>query len=174
MEAKTLDQVVGDWNKRVQELKGAFENQANQVSRWDTQLVGIAEDTNSVASAVLKLEEQATNLENQLQGIEASQKDLATSLKTAQESLSKKLGAIGSDKSSKARVEALNSVEELFDELRRVQATLYSVFGRVQPVEGGDGLLDLLNNHLSSLQWIRDSVSRLDKEVSTLERKPRP
>ncbi len=164
LQNETLDKLVSDWNTRVQELKGAFVNQASQLAQWDVKLINLADNTNKLANTVGKLEGGVTDLEKQLQSVEAYQTEFSNTLNAAEASLDKRLDAM---KKKPTQDQSLTQAEALFEELQKIQATLFSVGSRIQLSESsGESISGMLNDNLNALLWIKDNVAMLDKEMS--------
>ncbi|KAJ2354699.1 FG-nucleoporin nsp1 [Coemansia sp. RSA 2618] len=194
LRGKTLEEIAQLWTAELATQTRAFHTQASTVRYWDRALVQQGAKITALYEATMGVEAEQAALDQSLEHMEAQQSALAALLDTyegrVQDIVRKttvpKPAARGvAMTADQERDHVYSSAERLnqqLDELARRLTTLVEDVNEIStaaPVPGDDALrgadpfaqiVEILNAHLSSLEWVDAQTAQLHERVKHAQR----
>ncbi|KAJ2593020.1 FG-nucleoporin nsp1 [Coemansia sp. RSA 1722] len=194
LRGKTLEEIAQMWTSELAAQTRAFHTQANTVSYWDRALVQQGKRITELYDATMAVEAEQAALDQSLEHMEGQQSALQNLLDTyeghVQDIVSKTKSRSSGSKgvamtADEERDHVYSSAERLntqLDELtRRLTALVEDVNGISSANTGeADGqrgnpdpfaqIVQILNAHLSSLEWIDSQTANLQDRVKCAQR----
>ncbi|KAJ2705773.1 FG-nucleoporin nsp1 [Coemansia sp. IMI 203386] len=194
LRGKTLEEIAQMWTSELAAQTRAFHTQANTVSYWDRALVQQGKRITELYDATMAVEAEQAALDQSLEHMEGQQSALQNLLDTYEghvqdivsKTKSRSSGSTGvAMTADEERDHVYSSAERLntqLDELtRRLTALVEDVNGISSANTGeADGqrgnpdpfaqIVQILNAHLSSLEWIDSQTANLQDRVKCAQR----
>jgi len=152
--------------------------QAYQIAEWDRQIAENGSKLLQLHQSIQHVNSQQEELEHKLQLIESKQVNLGGLLTTLETSVGKLDLNNGSvNQADIEREEGYKLAEKVNSQLDQMQKTLAQLIVKInnqQAPEEQDSpvfkIIDILNQHLSSLQWIDQTTQELNTKIGDVER----
>ncbi|KAJ2856263.1 FG-nucleoporin nsp1, partial [Coemansia erecta] len=195
LRGKTLEEIAQMWTSELAAQTRAFHTQANTVSYWDRALVQQGKRITELYEATMAVEAEQAALDQSLEHMEGQQNALQNLLDTyeghVQDIVSKTktrppAGSRGvAMTADEERDHVYSSAERLntqLDELTRRLTALVEDVNGISSANTGEGegrrgnadpfaqIVQILNAHLSSLEWINSQTAQLQDRVKSAQR----
>ncbi|KAJ2379004.1 FG-nucleoporin nsp1 [Coemansia sp. RSA 2607] len=198
LRGKTLEEIVHMWTSELSEQTRAFHKQASTVGYWDRALVQQGKRITDLYEATMSVEAEQAALDQSLDHMEEQQNALQNLLDTyegqVQDIVHKTQTRAADSKSGvgltadEERNNVYSSAERLntqLDELTRRLTTLVEDVNGITNASTGENdsqkqssraadpfaqIVQILNAHLSSLEWIDSQTEQLQERVKNAQR----
>ncbi|KAJ1899380.1 FG-nucleoporin nsp1 [Kickxella alabastrina] len=190
LQNKTVEEIARMWTQELTEQTRKFHTQANTVSYWDRALVQQGKRITELYEATMSVESEQAALDQSLEHMESQQKALEDLLNSyegrVQDIVSKTKPAASGTKgmmsADEERDHVYSSAERLnmqLDEIARRLTTLVEDVNGISnantEAEGQRGdpfaqIVQILNAHLTSLEWVDSQTEALQERVKTAQK----
>ncbi|KAJ1899455.1 FG-nucleoporin nsp1 [Kickxella alabastrina] len=190
LQNKTVEEIARMWTQELTEQTRKFHTQANTVSYWDRALVQQGKRITELYEATMSVESEQAALDQSLEHMESQQKALEDLLNSyegrVQDIVSKTKPAASGTKgmmsADEERDHVYSSAERLnmqLDEIARRLTTLVEdvngILNANTEAEGQRGdpfaqIVQILNAHLTSLEWVDSQTEALQERVKTAQK----
>ncbi|KAJ1734115.1 FG-nucleoporin nsp1 [Coemansia biformis] len=196
LRGKTLEEIAQMWTAELAAQTRAFHTQANTVGYWDRALVQQGKRITELYEATMGVESEQAALDQNLEHMEGQQGALQNLLdayegrvqdivrKTTVRPAGGKGVAMTADQERDHVYSSAERLNQQLDELaRRLTALVEDVNGvsaATAPAGDGDGqrgaadpfaqIVQILNAHLTSLEWVDSQTTQLQERLKTAQR----
>ncbi|KAF9093910.1 FG-nucleoporin nsp1 [Mortierella sp. AD031] len=189
---KSMDEILHQWSKQLDEHTKAFREQAKKVSDWDRKLFANGHQISQLYQMTVDTEETQKTIDQNLDYIDSQQQELGKILDMYEDQVQKMfekdaatagVNANGLRPVDEQREQTYSLAESLNKQLDDMSLNLTSMIEEINQTstkpEGDSSdpvnqIVQILNSHLTSLQWIDDNTTSLQskvKEVNGLQNK---
>ncbi|KAI8423605.1 hypothetical protein MSG28_012673 [Choristoneura fumiferana] len=153
--ASHLEENINKWTLELEEQEKTFINQATQINAWDRLLIANGEKIVEVNDTVQAVKNEQQSLELELDFVLAQQKELEELLAP----MEKQLLESGDRPRDPEREQMYSLAENLDSQIRTMSQDLKEIgqIGRI------------LNAHMSSMQWIDNSIAQISTKLDQLK-----
>lgn len=148
-----------------------FTNQATQINAWDRVLIENSEKIVGLNEAVEKVKTEQTQLQRELEYIEAQHSELDECIKPLENELSKSVQYDSEREHTYLQAESLDTqLKQMSEDLKEVIEHLNEANKDRDPNDPIVQIGKILNAHMSSLQWIESSTSNITTKLDEISR----
>eukprot|EP00698_Gefionella_okellyi_P021590 TRINITY_DN7030_c0_g1_i2.p1 TRINITY_DN7030_c0_g1~~TRINITY_DN7030_c0_g1_i2.p1 ORF type:complete len:484 (+),score=128.23 TRINITY_DN7030_c0_g1_i2:31-1452(+) len=169
IKAKNLEEILAVWNGELDQHVQTFIEQARAVAQWDRLLIENGDKILDLHRDVTQLSSQQKEVDMNLEAIKAQQNDLGSLLQSLEDSVEKLALNEGElNPADYEREKSYQLAEDVNGQLNQMETnindmikTLNEAAKQSDPSSPMSQIVQILNEHLTSLQWIDHSVSQL-------------
>lgn len=180
LKSKTLEQVVADWNGQLDELVKQFNQQALKVAEWDRYLRYNADRIVELHAEAQRAHAAQNELEEGVSLIEGQQRELAQLLDEVEGEAAKLVeSAPGASLTDRDRERGYDMAVTVMAKLEELSTSLQDIVGRVNAAapaadaqSPAEQIVQVLNAHMSTLQWADQTASSLQARVAEFGSRP--
>jgi len=181
-----LEEIVNSWNEELETQVAEFQRQSIEIAQWDQKIIKNGEKIVAFNERVLKIEALQSELDQNLAYVSAQQSELEGLLDGIDKELPALVAAttrnslttsvdLDRDRTFEMAEQVQNQVSELTTTLSQMvrevnsasESSSNSVPDTSQPVVD---IVQILNAHLDTLQWIDQQVDDLKKSTASVAR----
>lgn len=188
MRNKSMDEILHQWSKQLDEHTKAFREQAKKVSDWDRKLFANGHQISQLYQMTVETEKTQETIDQNLDYIDSQQQELSKILDMYEDQVQKMfekdaatagVNANGLRPVDEQREQTYSLAENLNKQLDDMSLNLTSMIEEINQTstksegESGDPvnqIVQILDSHLASLQWIEDSTISLQSKVQDVAR----
>jgi len=181
-QAKTVDEILGDWGVRLEQDVAAFARQAARVAAWDQALREHQEALGSASDRVHRLLLGQAELDRTLDTVQAYQGELEATLGALEAQVDEQFRRCAARAPDDADLERERAYQlavatdqrlgGVLDGLRALADDINAGFDRqVDDANPVSKILRILNAHHQSLAWLERQASGLDRELAQVGRR---
>ncbi|KAF8930160.1 FG-nucleoporin nsp1 [Dissophora ornata] len=185
---KSMDEILLQWSKQLDEHTKAFRTQAEKISQWDRKLFSNGHQISQLYQMTVETEGTQKTIDQNLDYIDSQQQELSGILDLYEDQVQKLfekdattagVNANGLRPVDEQREQTYSLAENLNKQLDDMSLNLTSMIEEInQTAPKGDGessdpigqIVQILNAHLTSLQWIDDTTTSLQSKVQDVGR----
>lgn len=183
-----MDEILHQWSRQLDEHTKAFREQAKKVSDWDRKLFENGHQISNLYKMTVETEETQAKIDQNLDYIDSQQQELSKTLDMYEDQVQKLfekdaatagVNANGLRPVDEQREQTYSLAENLNKQLDDMSLNLTSMIEEINQTstktegESGDPvnqIVQILDSHLASLQWIEDSTISLQSKVQDVSR----
>ncbi|KAI0998648.1 hypothetical protein K3495_g9548 [Podosphaera aphanis] len=178
---KTMDEIITRWASDLSKYQKEFQEQAGKVAAWDRLMVENGEKIQKLYLSTFEAERQNAEIERQLLNVESQQDEVASWLDKYESEIDEMFSRqVGQDDSlqgpDQERERTYKLAEKLTDRLDEMGKNLASMIDAIndasttltktgKPDDPLSSILRVLNNHLTTLQWIDENAEALKHKI---------
>ncbi|KAJ2454113.1 FG-nucleoporin nsp1 [Coemansia sp. RSA 2336] len=191
LRGKTLEEIAQMWTAELTTQTRAFHTQANTVAYWDRALVQQGKRITQLYEATMAVEAEQAALDQSLEHMEGQQSALQALLdtyegrvqdivhKTTAPKASARGGAMTADQERDLVYSSAERLNQQMEELARRLTTLVEDVNAISSASAEDGqraadpfaqIVEILNAHLTSLEWVDTQTSQLQGRLKNAEK----
>ncbi|KAI9591776.1 Nsp1-like C-terminal region-domain-containing protein [Syncephalis fuscata] len=184
LKGRSLENIVSLWASELDQHTREFHRRAQQVSDWDRILIENGNQISKLVNETTRLESAQSEVERQLEYIETQQRDLSHVLDVYEDRVTTTLSETTNNTERRVadteRARAYDMASSLNHQLDDMSRALTAVIEEVNRVggEGGQATADdplmqvvqILDAHLTSLEWVDRNASELSVRVDALNK----
>jgi nuclear pore complex protein Nup62 len=177
---KNLEDIINDWSTQLEDHVGTFTKQAHQVAEWDNKIIDNGAKIMKIYEHVNKVQVSQKELDQTLELIFTQQQELNGMLDSLEGELDKLMSAQGRQENPAdiEREKGYQLAEDLNRQLDQMGVTLRELIKKInsnQQQSADDDnpiyqIVQILNAHLNSLQWIDQSSSALQHKIAEVDK----
>jgi chromosome segregation ATPase len=175
----TVQDIINDWKEKLESLRTSFTNEAVKVSKWDRELVANQEVISKLADEVQHMKMEQEDLNGHVETIDYQQQELEATLEHLEQQvdvLFEQQAARVPDDADLQREQmytlALELDQQLGDVSRDLKGIVTGLNENYDRQMGSDNafaqVLQILNVHHNSLQWLDTHGASLEHEVANV------
>lgn len=183
-----MDELLHQWSKQLEEHTKAFREQAKKVSEWDRKLFTNGHQISELYRMTVETEETQKTIDQSLDYIDSQQQELSGILDLYEDQVQKMfekdaatagVNVNGLRPVDEQREQTYSLAENLNKQLDDMSLNLGSMIEEINQtapmVDGASSdpvgqIVQILNAHLTSLQWIDESTTHLQSRVQDVGR----
>ncbi|KAI9480084.1 FG-nucleoporin nsp1 [Coemansia sp. RSA 989] len=191
LRGKTLEEIAQMWTAELTTQTRAFHTQANTVGYWDRALVQQGKRITQLYEATMAVEAEQAALDQSLEHMEGQQSALQALLdtyegrvqdivhKTTAPKTGARGGAMTADQERDLVYSSAERLNQQMEELARRLTTLVEDVNAISSASAEDGqraadpfaqIVEILNAHLTSLEWVDTQTSQLQDRLKNAEK----
>ncbi|KAG0267032.1 FG-nucleoporin nsp1 [Mortierella polycephala] len=185
---KSMDEILHQWSKQLDEQTKAFREQARKVSDWDRKLFANGHQISQLYQMTVETEQTQKTIDQNLDYIDSQQQELSGILDLYEDQVQKMfekdaasagVNANGLRPVDEQREQTYSLAENLNKQLDDMSQNLTSMIDEINQTapkaddESGDPvsqIVQILNAHLTSLQWIDETTTALQTKAQDVGR----
>ncbi|KAL1766821.1 nucleoporin-62 C-terminal [Sigmodon hispidus] len=167
-----MDNVVDKWNFQVQEQERQYLYHANQVNVWNHTMIEGRDEIIFLHNEVERVKMDQFRLERELDFILTQQKELEHLLNPLEEFMKEQNGPLLLLNMDKDYEKIYQLAENIDAELKKMSQDLKDIIAHLNSLKSSHNnpevlqeICTVLNGHMESLQWIRQTSSIMHKKV---------
>lgn len=172
----TVEDIIGLWNRELEDHASAFVDQALLIAKWDELMLENLKKIIHLQNQVTSVQKQQTQLNGLLDTIRTNQEEFNTVLDELEEKVNQLPKRSGND--DLKREEAYELAEVIDNSLLNMSETLSKSIQslnnnterHLDPNNPLTAVLKILNHHMTSLQWIEHSSEQLALKINVAQR----
>lgn len=170
-----MEEIINKWNVELEEDIASFNQLAKNVSDWDRILISNADKIMGLHSMIQEVESSQKDLDDNLALLEGQQTDLDGMLTDIDRMLSQHspVEQTSLAPADQERLKAFETAEVINKQLdgmsntlQKTVAKLNDAYEKTDPKNQVSQIVQILNAHLNSLQWIEQKTSSLHGLIS--------
>jgi len=172
---QSLESVLTGWGVAIEQMSSAFHRQARQVQEWDRKVIENTEKIEKMRQVMDSVRASQRDLEQNLDLIDMKQNELHGVLGTLEQEM-ERLDQAALGPADLEREQGYVQAERINTQLNTMAATMKELIDRLnegQEPAASDNpvsqIVQILNAHLNSLQWIDQNVALLSGKLADLE-----
>ncbi|ORZ01947.1 nuclear pore glyco protein p62 [Lobosporangium transversale] len=183
-----MDDILHQWSKQLDEHTKAFREQAKKISEWDRKLFSNGHQISQLYQMTVDTEATQKTIDQNLDYIDSQQQELSGILDLYEDQVQKMfekdaatagVNANGLRPVDEQREQTYSLAENLNKQLDDMSLNLTNMIEEINqtsPKADGESndpvgqIIQILNAHLTSLQWIDDSTTQLQSKVQEVGR----
>ncbi|CCX31220.1 Similar to Nuclear pore glycoprotein p62; acc. no. Q63850, partial [Pyronema omphalodes CBS 100304] len=184
---KSMEEIINRWTADLEKYKGEFLTQADEIKKWDTVLISNGDKLVNLLSETTEAEKTQARMDTVLQQLENEQEELGTALDYYESQIKDFFEAqFGSTdgmqpadqerEKTYSLAEKLNEIligmegdlGEMIKAINKAGATINKTSNADDPLSQ---IVKILNDHLSSLQWIDTHTTSVAEKIHDAQRK---
>jgi nuclear pore complex protein Nup62 len=182
LKGKNLDEIINTWTSELEQHRREFHAQAVKMSERDQQLIENGAHITQLYREMERLESHQHDVNRQLEYIEVQQRDMENALNQYEGDLETLLNErvksntahLGySDMERKKMYEKGADVAQQLEEMNRVLSGMIdqanAVLAHGESADPISQMVQILNAHLTSLEWIDTTCQDLNTRLTTLQ-----
>jgi len=181
LKSKTLEDIINDWSSQLEESVELFTKQALQVAEWDQKIIENNSKIINVFENVKKIQTAQKELDQTLELIYTQQQELSQVLDVLENEVEKLIQTQATSEKTPPDVErekGYQMAEDINKQLDQMETTLKDLVKKInmtQEQEAGNDdpmyqIVQILNTHLTSLQWIDQTSLQVQQKILDLEK----
>jgi nuclear pore complex protein Nup62 len=179
-----MEDILNLWTKELEKQTKDFHKQANQVAKWDQQLIENGNKISTLHENVTKVEVTQREIDQNLEYINSQQEELNAILDTYEKQIKQVFEENNLQQPMQPadlqREKAYGLAESLNSQLDDVNKNLNIMVEEINKMANGANarqvstgddedvvgqIVQILNSHLSSLQWIDENSMKLQSKI---------
>jgi len=178
----SLELILNQWTTTIEQLAGTFHQRARQIADWDKKIVDTNEKIDRMAQMLTSLKASQKELEGNLDLIDAKQSEMHSQLATLEAELDKLDAGAPQSPTDAEREQSYIQAERINTQLSamaQLMKDLVERLNRAQDAPAAEAdqpvmqVVQILNAHLNSLQWLDQNVTQLTSKLGEVERQYR-
>lgn len=183
---KTMDEIITRWASDLSKYQKEFQEQASKVAAWDRLMVENGEKIQKLYFSTYEAERQNVEIERQLLNVESQQDEVASWLDKYEsdidEMFSRQVGQgdmlQGPDQEREKIYKLAEKLTDRLDEMGKNLTSMIDAINDASTTLSKNGKADdtlssivrVLNNHLTTLQWIDENADELKAKVEEAQK----
>ncbi|KTW29836.1 hypothetical protein T552_01040 [Pneumocystis carinii B80] len=182
---KTLKDIINKWTRDLDNYSRQFIQQATEVSKWDRLLIESGDKISKLYADTIEAEQIQTKVDQTLTYIESQQNEMSAFLdqyESQVQELSERQFCTpdGMQPADQEREKVYTLAEKLTEKLDGLGRDLGSMIDEINAASnlinktGEDdplsSVVKILNSHLSSLQWIQSTTTKLHYKIDEVKK----
>lgn len=184
-----MEEIITRWTTDLEKYKTEFTTQAAEVKKWDGVLIENGDKIMTLFTETLEAEKTQGRMDTVLQQLESDQEELGTALDYYEAQIKDlfeaQMGGVeGMQPADQEREKAYHLAEKLDDQLQSMGQELSGMIKDInkasttinKTTNADDPLsqiVKILNDHLSSLQWIDSHTTAMAEKIQEAQKKTR-
>ncbi|KAI9341053.1 Nsp1-like C-terminal region-domain-containing protein [Pilaira anomala] len=180
-----MEDILNMWTKELEKQTKDFHKQASQVAKWDQQLIENGNKISKLHENVTKVEVTQREIDQNLEYINAQQEELNSILDTYEKQIKEVFDESNLQQPMQPadiqREKAYGMAEDLNSQLDNVNRNLNVMVEEINKMGGSKQIsnddddvvgqiVQILNSHLSSLQWIDNKSMELENKIQEVSK----
>lgn len=189
LRGRTVEDIVNLWTQELETNRVAFHREAVRISERDRWMIEQGSLISDLHEQIQKLEHQQNEMDRVAEYVEIQQNDLSKALDKYEQELTKILGPIKEDGTASRQLGYADTErqriyaqgENLVKEMEEMQRTVKQLIEEMNHLPGGiksmqsqgdpiNQILQILDSHLTSLEWVDRETVTLTNQVAKLEK----
>lgn len=182
---KTMDEIITRWASDLSSYQKEFHEQAAKVAAWDRLMVENGEKIQKLYLSTFEAERQNAEIERQLDNVESQQDEVASWLEKYENEIDEMLARqVGQGETlqgpDQERERTYKLAEKLTDRLDEMGKNLAGMIDAINDASNTltktgnaddplSSIVRVLNNHLTTLQWIDENAEALKSKVANAQ-----
>lgn len=182
---KTMDEIITRWASDLSSYQKEFHAQATKVAAWDRLMVENGEKIQKLYLSTFEAERQNAEIERQLGNVESQQDEVASWLDKYENEIDEMLARqVGQGETlqgpDQERERTYKLAEKLTDRLDEMGKNLSGMIDAINDASNTltktgkaddplSSIVRVLNNHLTTLQWIDENAEALKAKVANAQ-----
>jgi len=166
------------WGRELEDQTIAFREQALKISKWDKMLLANSSKILELHDNVTKVEHAQKQLGTNLEAIQRQQEELHQLLNQVEDEVVKVCKDDAKKMSDDEREKGYEMAQHLNDELDQLEGMLKGHIAKlnashVRAADSGNPMcpvVEILNAHLHSLQWVNENSNQLQSKLNRLSK----
>ncbi|KAG4306383.1 hypothetical protein PORY_000371 [Pneumocystis oryctolagi] len=182
---KTIDDIINKWTSDLETYSRQFNQQAAEVSKWDRLLIESGDKISKLYADTIEAEQTQLKVDQTLTYIESQQNEMSAFLdqyeSQVQELSDRQFGGPdGMQPADQEREKVYNLAEKLTEQLDGLGRNLKSMIEEINTASSMinktneddplSSIIKILNSHLSSLQWIQSTTTKLHYKIEEVKK----
>ncbi|KAL0491319.1 nuclear pore complex protein NUP62 [Acrasis kona] len=177
LRTETVETIIRNWNNELSEDVTEFRKYADQVSRWDRDLIENEEKIARLMKSIEFIEANQDDVDTQIGAIEEKQKKLNEALQTMEGEVQQAFNISKLQLPDEERKNTYNLAENINKQLDGMSRSLKEMIETLNSSYDNtlhkntdtNNIVKILNNHLNSLQWIDHKTGSLHQQILKAE-----
>ncbi|KTW32664.1 uncharacterized protein T551_00149 [Pneumocystis jirovecii RU7] len=182
---KTIEDIINKWTSDLEKYSRQFSQQAAEVSKWDRLLIESGDKISKLYADTIEAEQTQLKVDQTLTYIESQQNEMSAFLdqyeNQVQELSDRQFGGPdGMQPADQEREKVYNLAEKLTEQLDGLGKNLKSMIEEINTASNLinktneddplSSIIKILNSHLSSLQWIQSTTTKLHYKIEEVKK----
>lgn len=182
-----MEDIINQWTSDLEKYKGEFLSQADEIKKWDAILIANGDKILDLGTQTTEAEKTQARMDTLLQQLESEQEELGITLDYYESQIKDFFDAqFGSQEGMQpadqerektySLAEKLNEtligmegdLGEMIKAINKAGATINKTSNADDPLSQ---IVKILNDHLSSLQWIDSHTTQISEKIQEAQRK---
>jgi chromosome segregation ATPase len=174
---KPLDKIINGWTEHLEKQIDEFQQQAHKVAEWDKKLMANSEKILQLHEQVELIQASQGDLDRTLELVQTKQNELHQLLNNLETEVDKLNTAQPLSPADKEREMGYELADRVNRQLSGMNNSLKELIDKINAsVETQDDknpvgqVIQIMNIHLNSLQWIDQNVKNLEEKISEVDK----
>ncbi|CAG9764765.1 unnamed protein product [Ceutorhynchus assimilis] len=166
-----LEDAINKWTIDLEEQGKFFINQAKQLNAWDTLLISNGDKILNLNTNIVKVQQQQSQLDQELDFISAQQKELEELLVPLETELMD-VPATDINRNQMYQFSEIidSQLKQISDDLKEIVEIINGSNKDQDTSNPIQQVSKILNSHMHSLQWIEKNTSEISKQIEELSK----